>query len=899
MGAFARGAIALLATALLVHPVASRRNYIDDCPRACSLSDTPFDWINYHSTESLAACKEPMLLDLSLYNALNKTDSSWTMFACTPDNSDAARKNERPEETLEYEEASVSLELASWGVSTKEGKDIDAMKSIVKSMQTWLGSSSKQDQFHIFGHFGKVTAGLYIGPRFDRARTAETIVKSMLEQLDSTSPLVALQHCGDVGEDTIGVAISTNGGLNSIQRLLRQWREGECPSDHDETTNVDDISVAKAPSTIAISDVHGRGPIVQNRADKCETKQVELGEDCPKMAVKCGISGDDFTKYNSYDKDLCSTLRAGQHVCCTSGDLPDFSPDPFKNGTCYTHRVETGQDCSYLAASHSLTNKDLEEFNEETWGWRGCGDLQASLNICLSKGTPPFPAPIPGAICGPQVENTTMPEDSSSAEWALLNPCPLNACCNLHGWCGINPEFCEYKESGNPGTGVCVSNCGTSVVNDDIPPDEFANVGYFLASNLKRDCLNMNAYSIRANEYTHIQFAFGDIKDDFSIGLMEGDEEQFEYFKGMHSIKRVISFGGWDFSTFPETYHIFRNGVKEENRDKFAKNVVDFVEEHDLDGVDFDWEYPGAPDIPGIPPGEEEEGERYLEFLKVVRDKLPDGKSLSIAAPASFWYLQAFPIDEIAQVVDYIVYMTYDLRGQWDYDSNDPPLGCPDGNCLRSHVNATETQYALAMITKAQVQTKKLMVGVSSYGRSFEMAEPGCTGPTCKYTGNGASKGRCTDTSGYLANAEINEILDNNDNSAHSYDEKSDSDILVYNDNQWTAYMTDETRNRRLDKYSGMNMGGSVEWSIDLQKFLPSMVPGPGIFLPLPEDMDIEEFCSEPDLDEITEAEASSQRNISAYFDYFFDVRRGGDTCASFLFAYLSYLPTYLTCSDF
>lgn len=25
--------------------------------------------------------------------------------------------------------------------------------------------------------------------------------------------------------------------------------------------------------------------------------------------------------------------------------------------------------------------------------------------------------------------------------------------------------------------------------------------------------------------------------------------------------------------------------------------------DNQLDGVDFDWEYPGAPDIPGIPPG--------------------------------------------------------------------------------------------------------------------------------------------------------------------------------------------------------------------------------------------------------------------------------------------------------
>jgi len=33
-------------------------------------------------------------------------------------------------------------------------------------------------------------------------------------------------------------------------------------------------------------------------------------------------------------------------------------------------------------------------------------------------------------------------------------------------------------------------------------------------------------------------------------------------------------------------------------------------------------------------------------------------KLVSIAAPASYWYLKAFPIDRIAKVIDYIVYMT-------------------------------------------------------------------------------------------------------------------------------------------------------------------------------------------------------------------------------------------------
>lgn len=75
----------------------------------------------------------------------------------------------------------------------------------------------------------------------------------------------------------------------------------------------------------------------------------------------------------------------------------------------------------------------------------------------------------------------------------------------------------------------------------------------------------------------------------------------------------------------------------------------------------------GAPDIPGIPAGSPEDGSNYLEFLRLVRATLPSDLELGIAAPASYWYLRGFPIEEIGEIVDYIVYMTYDLHGQWDY----------------------------------------------------------------------------------------------------------------------------------------------------------------------------------------------------------------------------------------
>lgn len=135
---------------------------------------------------------------------------------------------------------------------------------------------------------------------------------------------------------------------------------------------------------------------------------------------------------------------------------------------------------------------------------------------------------------------------------------------------------------------------------------------------------------------------------------MSKHQGQFNLLKTMTGIKRIISFGGWAFSPEAPTYNIFRTGVTPANRNLLATNVANFVNEHGLDGVDFDWEYPaapGLPDIPDIPRGILQEGQDHLEFLKAVKRRLRD-KTFSIAAPASYWYLKGYPMKEIGAVVD-------------------------------------------------------------------------------------------------------------------------------------------------------------------------------------------------------------------------------------------------------
>lgn len=64
------------------------------------------------------------------------------------------------------------------------------------------------------------------------------------------------------------------------------------------------------------------------------------------------------------------------------------------------------------------------------------------------------------------------------------------------------------------------------------------------------------------------------------------------------------------------------------------------------------------------------------------------------------------------------------------------------------------------------------------------MAEPGCRGEMCEFTGSRvrseATPGRCTSTGGYLAIAEINEII-GSAGSQTFHDQRSNSDVLLHN----------------------------------------------------------------------------------------------------------------------
>ncbi|PSK36632.1 Endochitinase B [Elsinoe australis] len=843
------------------------QSQLTPCPISC-LGVKPENWTVYSSTDRLSLCNQPLIFDLLIENPVDDSSTDVRLAACTTGDSkttiNAVFEEERsiPQQAkrqvadcVDAVETKVNLETSSSGSSP------DAKSDVINAIEA-LGTNPSGDDCDskiLLGYSNGVVAGVYTGQSFQSATLGTTLdaVKSYIDT-NGVPEEFFTQLCGNTrnAHHVLGVAISSAGKVGVIQEALKRWNRAQCVDLGPSVTIMRDVVVQEAPR---IAEQVGSGNFTVNttaahsvllrRAD-CRTTSVVSGDGCGTLASRCGISPADFTKFNS-DPGLCSSLMPGQRVCCSSGTLSDIRPKPNADGTCAAYLVKSGDSCSSIAAANGLKIADLATFNDKTtWGWTGCNNLMAQVNICLSTGKPPLPAAVENAVCGPLVPGTAQPPEGESL--AEQNPCPLNTCCNKWGQCGITADFCTKLEgpTGNPGTSPagthgCISNCGTDIVNTEKPFNKYERIGYYESWNFGRDCLYLTADRANTLGYSHIHWAFAAIDQDWNV-VIDDPYNQWSKFKNLRNVKKIVSFGGWGYSTEPETYDILRRAMEPANRKVFAQKVVDFVVREGLHGADFDWEYPGAPDIPGIPPGLESDGINYLNFLLYMRKVLGTEKSLSIAAPASYWYLKAFPIDRMAKTIDYIVYMTYDLHGQWDDGSPFSVDGCPSGNCVRSHVNITETGQALSMITKAGVPTNKIFVGEASYGRSFKLEQPDCTGSMCKFTGDrmtsNAAPGKCTATGGYISNAEIKDILLSDRTARTWYDKETDSDYLLYRGTEWVGYMSPSTKEGRRGHWQKYNFAGTIDWAVDLQEFDEISERALG----LEDDMDFEDGVGEP-----------------------------------------------------
>ena len=134
-------------------------------------------------------------------------------------------------------------------------------------------------------------------------------------------------------------------------------------------------------------------------------------------------------------------------------------------------------------------------------------------------------------------------------------------------------------------------------------------------------------------------------------------------------LKILVSVGGWSWSgNFSDA------ALTSESRKQFAQSVVDMIREHNLDGIDIDWEYPGQIGAGNV--YRPEDKQNFMLLLRDVRRKLEemsdeegregvDRYQLTIATGANGAYQENTEMDKAHKYLDFINIMAYDFHGSW------------------------------------------------------------------------------------------------------------------------------------------------------------------------------------------------------------------------------------------
>ena len=193
------------------------------------------------------------------------------------------------------------------------------------------------------------------------------------------------------------------------------------------------------------------------------------------------------------------------------------------------------------------------------------------------------------------------------------------------------------------------------------------------------------------DKLTHLNIAFAN--PDAQGNLSVSDTDIFPVVDAAHAVgaEVFISLAGGALTT--EWANAWENLIRPQNRSAFIHKILEFVQTHNLQGVDNDLEWSHVDD-------------NYSGFVLELRDSLDVyGLQLTAALPGTYRYPQIS--DAALEAYDWINMMVYDLTGPWA--PNNPGPHSPYSFALN----------AIDYWMLQDVTPDRLTLGVPFYGWDF------------------------------------------------------------------------------------------------------------------------------------------------------------------------------------
>ncbi len=203
-----------------------------------------------------------------------------------------------------------------------------------------------------------------------------------------------------------------------------------------------------------------------------------------------------------------------------------------------------------------------------------------------------------------------------------------------------------------------------------------------------------------------------DLEDNYALqGFRKATDLKYAY----PHLKVTLAIGGWN-----EGSKKYSAMVADRNkRRNFVNSVVSFLQEHNFDGLDLDWEYPGKRG------GSADDKKFFIDLIRDLRLAFnAHGFLLTAAIGAAAPTIDvAYDVPKMYKYLDYVHVMCYDYHGKWDRKTghNAPlyPRKHEKGQDLFLNVD-----YTLKYLMERGAIAEKTVLGVPLYGRAFSLMNP-------------------------------------------------------------------------------------------------------------------------------------------------------------------------------